>query len=263
MSNNNHINTLAEEIQEDVEWIENSLDLDLNGVTLRIRTNHLPLLEQLERYFAHVTPGSSDPDIEIFALEREALDTGLPFVDWAREAGKSGRKDSYADLSGGRVVRKIRTGMLFLQSESIRMAVGPCLQYDNQVINFICSQYMNWLQQNQWLVCHASGLEIQGRGVGIAGFSGGGKSTLMLNLLENEQINYLTNDRLFINSEGGTASARGIPKLPRVNPGTIVHNRRLHGLLSAQRREALLQLPPTELWSLEEKYDVLDRKSVV
>jgi HprK-related kinase B len=186
------------------------------------------------------------------------LESELSFTDWRREAGKSGRKDSYLDLPQARVIRKVRTGMVFLQSESLRIAAGPCLQHDNQLINFICSQYMTWLQQQGWLICHASGLEIAGRGLGIAGFSGGGKSTLMLNLLENEQFNFLTNDRLFIHSSGeGTVSARGIPKLPRINPGTIINNKRLHELISQQRRKELLQLPLEELWDLEEKYDVL------
>ena len=78
----------------------------------------------------------------------------------------------------------------------------------------------------------------------------------MLNLLEEDSVNYLTNDRLFIRSNNNTVQARGIPKLPRINPGTIVHNARLHKLLSKQRRDELLQLPAEELWHLEEKYDV-------
>jgi HprK-related kinase B len=44
--------------------------------------------------------------------------------------------------------------------------------------------------------------------------------------------------------------------LPRINPGTIVHNQKLHSLIPAQQRHALLQMPPAELWELEEKYDV-------
>jgi HprK-related kinase B len=55
----------------------------------------------------------------------------------------------------------------------------------------------------------------------------------------------------------GATRAAGIPKLPRVNPGTIVHNARLQGLVSPQRRAELLALPAAELWHLEDKYDVL------
>lgn len=256
MPDNTDITALTHTLQGDAELLDESLDLELGGYTMRIRSNHLPLLKRLAKYFAHVAPGTSEPDIEILAIEREVVDSGLEFTDWAREPGKTGRKDAYFDIPGTRVVLKVRTGMLFLQSENARIAAGPCLQYDNQVINFINSQYMNWLQHNGWLICHASGLEIKGQGVGLAGFSGGGKSTLMLNLLDDDGVNYLTNDRLFIRSGNKSVLARGIPKLPRINPGTIVHNQRLQGLLSKERREELLRLPPQELWDLEEKYDV-------
>jgi len=256
MSDSIKIDSLVKMLQGDAELIDECLDLDLNGYTMRIRTNYPLLLERLTKYFAHVLPGDAEPDIEVLAIEREVLDSGLAFTDWAREPGKTGRKDAYFDIPGARVVLKVRTGMLFMQSESVRIAAGPCLQYDNQVINFINSQYMNWLQHNGWLICHASGLEINGHGVGLAGFSGGGKSTLMLNLLDDDGVNYLTNDRLFIRSDNNAVHARGIPKLPRINPGTIVHNRKLQSLLSKERREDLLRLPPQELWDLEEKYDV-------
>ena len=43
---------------------------------------------------------------------------------------------------------------------------------------------MNWLQHRQWLICHASALAAEGHGFAVAGLSGGGKSTLMLNLLD-------------------------------------------------------------------------------
>jgi HprK-related kinase B len=116
---------------------------------------------------------------------------------------------------------------------------------------------MNWLQQRGWLICHAAGLVYNDQTLGIAGFSGGGKSTLMLHMLENPEIKYLTNDRLFIKLDSTTTHAVGIPKLPRINPGTIVHNPRLHPLIPAQQREALLAMPREELWELEEKFDVI------
>jgi HprK-related kinase B len=116
---------------------------------------------------------------------------------------------------------------------------------------------MNWLQNRDWLICHAAGLVHNGHTLGIAGFSGGGKSTLMLHMLENPDIHYLTNDRLFIKEVSGAVHSAGIPKLPRINPGTIVHNPRLHPLIPAQQREELLNMPNEELWHIEDKYDVL------
>ena len=252
------LTTAAERLLHHAEISATTLYLTLGECHLGIRSNSEKLLSGLQRYFAHVV--SSQPeqvDMEIIAIEQAPPDLGIGFIDWAREPGKTGRKDSYFDIPDGRMVRKVRTGMVFLQSETYRIAAGPCEQYDNQVINFINAQYMNWLQQRGWFICHASGLVHHGQGLGIAGLSGGGKSTLMLQLLDKAEVSYLTNDRLFAKKVDGQVQMAGIPKLPRVNPGTIVHNPKLHALLPEQRRQELLALPPQQLWELEEKYDVL------
>ena len=252
--------SVADRLQDGATLCADELFLAPGECRLRLRSNSAELIARLGDYFSHVATAATAADIDIIAIERDAPDTGLAFVDWKREPGKTGRKDSYIDLPGGRVVRKVRTGMVFLQSEGNRMAAGPCLKYDNQVINFINSQYMNWLQHRGWLICHAAGLVYRGRGLAIAGFSGGGKSTLMLHILDDDAVNYLTNDRLFVRAQAGGVVACGIPKLPRINPGTIVHNRKLQGLIPEREREALLALPAGQLWELEDKYDVhIDR----
>ncbi len=257
MSTADPINDFAQALYDGAELCDQMLHLALGDCNLRIRSNSPEHIAQLTRYFAHVAGPATEPDIEVVAIERAEPDLGVAFTDWKREPGKTGRKDSYHDLEGGRLVRKVRTGMVFLQSQTLRIAAGPCIRYDNQVINFINAQYMNWLQNRGWLICHAAGLVENGRTLGIAGFSGGGKSTLMLHMMEHPQVNYLTNDRLFIRAGNSGVDAAGIPKLPRVNPGTIVHNPRLHSLIPAARRTALLAMPNEQLWELEDKYDVL------
>ncbi len=234
-----------------------ALFLQLGPCRLRLRSNSSELLRGLRRYFAPVLGAAGAADLEVTAVERAAPELGVEFTDWEREPGKTGRKDSYYELADGRLVRKVRTGLVFLQRFGVCIAAGPCVRYDNQVINFINAQYMNWLQNHGWRICHAAALAARGRGLGIAGFSGGGKSTLMLQLLEQPGVSYVTNDRLFVRREGATVQAVGIPKLPRVNPGTIVHNPRLHDLIPAPERARLLALPQAELWGIEDKYDVL------
>ena len=236
---------------------EKSLWLDLEGCRLQLQSNSQTLLDRLTVYFSHALTDPGDVDLQVKAVESEALQLSLEFTDWRREPSKSARKDAYADLSGARLLHKVRTGMLFLVSETQSIAAGPCLENDNQVINFINTRYMNWLQNRGWVICHASGLVYDGRGLAMAGLSGGGKSTLMLQLMDNDQIDFLTNDRLFVRKQGEVVSVLGVPKQPRINPGTIVHNPRLHALIPASRREQLLALPPQELWDLEEKYDVM------
>jgi HprK-related kinase B len=251
----------ADALLDGAELAADELHLALGECHIRVRSNSVEHIAQLRDYFGHVLGPAADATIEIIAVERPApdpaSDLGVDFVDWKREPGKTGRKDSYVDLHGARLIRKVRTGMVFLQSESACVAAGPCREYDNQVINFINAQYMNWLQHRGWHICHAAGLVHGGKTLGIAGFSGGGKSTLMLRLLEHPEVNYLTNDRLFIRREDDGVQAVGIPKLPRVNPGTIVHNSRLHPLIPEEQRRALLELPADELWHLEDKYDVM------
>ena len=210
------VESLSNELIGSRELCEQTLQLGLGGCVIDIRSNSEALIDGLSRHFSHVSCCGKAADMEVTAIEREEPELSVEFRDWKREPGKTGRKDSYYDLAEARLVRKVRTGMVFLQSKNQRIAAGPCIRYDNQVINFINAQYMNWLQQRGWLICHAAGLVQNGHTLGMAGFSGGGKSTLMLHLLENEHYHYLTNDRLFIRREEGRVDAAGIPKLPRV-----------------------------------------------
>ncbi len=254
---NEQLRQFAGRLQDGYSLLEDALYLSAGQCRIRFRTNSEVLMGKLARYFAHVLVDATETDFEVIAIDSPEPDLGVEFTDWKREPGKTGRKDSYFDFPDGRLVRKVRTGLVFLQSESCRIAAGACARHDNQVINFINAQYMNWLQRNEWLICHAAALVHNGKALGMAGFSGGGKSTLMLRMLENDATKYLTNDRLFIRQQSGQVSAAGIPKLPRVNPGTIVHNARLHPLIPEAERNALMALPKEELWHLEDKYDVM------
>ena len=250
------LQALAAILQQGEALCPQQLALAPGDCLLRIRSNSPELIRQLGDYFDFVRSDDGVADIEVIAIDSAVLDTGIDFTDWSREPGKTGRKDACYDLPGGRLVHKVRTGMLFLQSESLRIAAGPCRQYDNQVINFINSQYMNWLQQLDWLICHAAALCSGSRGLVIAGFSGGGKSTLMLHMLERDRTAFLSNDRVFIRRMDGALQMRGIAKLPRINPGTLLNNRRLHMLATPEKLQHWNSMASNELWHLEEKYDV-------
>lgn len=230
---------------------EGEIVLDLDGYKISVRSNSEELIEKLGIYFSH-TLGTGPADIEIIAIDGPSPNLDVEFQEWKREPGKTGRKDAFYDLEDGRLILKVRTGMVFLQSETLLLCAGPSLENDNQVINYINAQYMNHLQHNGALICHASGLVSKNAALGIAGFSGGGKSTLMLHILAKSGISFLTNDRLFINED----MAIGVPKLPRINPGTILNDENLIDMLSPERQAELKALPLDELWHLEEKYDV-------
>lgn len=251
--------TAAERLLSDFPLIDEPLTLDFSGYRVSVRSNSGELLERLGDYFSTIRIEAGE-GIEVTVIESPPFEPGVEFVDWKREAGKVGRKDAIHDLTDGRLVQKVRTGMLFLQSPHHRIARGPCLENDNQVINFLNSQYMNHLQNRGHLICHAAAAVVGGEAIGIAGFSGGGKSSLMLRLMGlSPEARYLTNDRLFLSRDSpgaGKTQARGIPKLPRVNPGTLVSIPELGPLVSAERRTELLEMPAADLWKLEEKHDV-------
>ncbi|QBZ83798.1 HPr kinase/phosphorylase [Hydrogenovibrio crunogenus] len=246
--------------------VPESITIGLPGFSIEISTNSPVLLKTLKAYFNPVLlpdPIKTPPSLKVAAYENhQFIDRGIQWQDWKREAGKSGRKDSFIDIEEKnetqRLIYKVKTGVLFWQKNDTPVAVGPVEQHPNQIINFILTQYLNENLRQGWLLGHAAGLEIQHKGIAIAGLSGGGKSTLMLHLLEDGE-HFISNDRLLLNTQQtarpGQFWMRGIPKQPRINPGTIVYNKRLHKLISQERRQELLALPTEMLRELEEKYD--------
>ncbi len=249
--------TVADSLRHNVTFIDDVLWLTLGECTIRCESNNAALLTTLTKYFAPFIGHDKKADIHVQLIEKEPLLPNFTFQDWVREPGKTGRKDSFVDLPDGRLLRKVRTGMIFLQSTDALIASGPCLLNDNQVINFINAQYMNWLQQRNWLICHAAAASVNHQGVAICGFSGGGKSTLMLRLLDDPNVQFVSNDRLFLQIKNQQVLAAGVAKLPRINPGTALNNPRLASLIPASQHAALNNLPKQELWELEDKYDVI------
>lgn len=241
---------------EQTTWLT-PLILQLNEQIIALETSSQDLRQTLERYFECVLCDPiHTPDVIVQAIEAPAYDeTQLTWQDWPRPASKSGRKDAiFDDTPEGRLVYKVKTGMLFWQKSTLPLAIGPVRAHPNQVINFILTQNLNHHLRHNWLLGHAAGLQIQGQGLAIAGLSGGGKSTLMLHLLAQGE-HFISNDRLLLKQQGQQVLMRGIPKQPRINPGTIVHNPRLQGLISETARQDYLAMPEHELRQLEYKFD--------
>ena len=231
------------------------LDLVVGDCRIGVQSDSAELISRLSSYFRHWATGPCTADILITAVEMAPPDLALDFQDWKRDPGKLGRKDAFADLPDGRVVRKVRTGMQFLMTEGQRLTVGPCLENNNQVINFVVNQYISWLLRRGSVLCHAAGVARGSRGLALVGASGGGKSTLALHLIS-RGLDFVSNDRLPVHRDGGQARMAGVPKLPRINPGTVLNNPDLATILPPGRAKALSRLAPKALWELEEKYDV-------
>ncbi|SDJ69196.1 HprK-related kinase B [Aliiruegeria lutimaris] len=214
-----------------------------------------PLRSILADYFSDALDAPGNPDATVEVLDGQTLTPAPDWVDWAREPGKTGRKDAIFDLEDGRLVHKVRTGVSFVQSPERLVAFGPAAEHPNQVINFVNTQFLNICQRQGWQICHAAALGNGRRSLGIAGLSGGGKSTSVLRLMDIDGLAYITGDRLLVR-KGTPPDALGIPKLPRINPGTIHGNPRLHGMLDNVRRAELAAMPGEALWKLEEKHDL-------
>jgi HprK-related kinase B len=91
------------------------------------------------------------------------------------------------------------------------------------------------------------------RGIAFAGASGVGKSTMALALID-RGYRFVTNDRLLVRAWGDRVDMVGLPKMPRVNPGTVLRLPRLSGLVADRSRYDAMDR--RDLWALEEKRDV-------
>lgn len=223
---------------------------------IEVESNSRALIEHLTDYFHDfVTEQPPEPAVRVSAVDTDVCEPDMDFTIKEPDPGKSRIKEEYVDLEDGRIVRKRLTGMLFLLGQGIDLACGPCLENDNQVINFINNRFIEWTLKGGSLLCHAAGVSVAGRGLAIAGSSGAGKSTLALQVMDGD-IDYVSNDRLMVRRDGDRVSMVGVPKLPRVNPGTILHNPSLHGLMDEESLREAASLPQEELWELEDKYDV-------
>ena len=234
---------------------QHRLGLKFGDCLIELRSNSAELVERLGAYFSDFTAAPDKPDLMVTALEGPDWQPDLRLTQKEPDPGKHKIKEEYADLPGGRLVRKRLTGMVFLMGAGLNLAYGPCLANDNQVVNFINSRHIQWLLERGWLLCHASGVSKDGHGLALAGVSGAGKSTLALHLMGRD-LNFVSNDRLLIHRGSNGLAMSGVAKLPRINPGTALNNPALQSVMPSQEAEEFAKLPKEELWSLEHKYDV-------
>lgn len=252
---NDALNALLQELDRGMHDASYRLNLKFSGRIYEIRCNDRVVRDRLADYFSEHVPDSQTPTDQVVGiLQGDYPLPDLVWADWLRETGKSGRKDAYHDLPGSRLLRKVRTGMHYWQRQQAPIAFGPCRENESQVINFILNQHMSYLQNEGSIICHAAAVSHQDQGLALCAFSGGGKSTLALTLM-NQGIDFVSNDRLFIRRGPTGARLFGVAKQPRINPGTILNNPRLTGLLPETRRAELESWPRERLWALEEKYD--------
>lgn len=261
------LNSLIDELSSD----NTELTIRLHDQVFIIRSNNSSFIHALTLYFPESiqikTPNTSQQSqsplpIKLYAIDNHQLQTvGTNWQDWPRPANKTGRKETFHDFHylghSNRFVFKLKTGMLFWQhSHSLPLvAVGEIEKNQNQIINFILTQSLNHHLRQNWLLGHCSALRWQNKTLAFAGLSGGGKSTLMLHFM-NQHQRFISNDRIVIKLQGQTQTLiKGIPKHPRINPGTIINNSALSSLVSEQQKSEFQAMPTECLRQLEQKFD--------
>jgi len=257
--------------------------LDLGDCRIEVRSNSQPLLAELDAYFGGFVAGPGPVHVTLTALEAPEAAIPLELIAKQPDPGKERIKEEYVDVPGGRLVRKRLTGMVFLFGHGLNLAVGPCGKNPNQVVNFVNNRYIEYKMHQGCLLGHsaavaklrphANGGAVEGtendnlRGLALCGFSGAGKSTLAMHIMSRGAL-FVSNDRLLVapektlekNAAGAHGRAglcmSGVPKLPRINPGTALNNPHLARVVPGDDKRRFLELDEDDLWGLEHKYDV-------
>ncbi len=245
------------------------LDLDLPDCRARIRVCAPGVYDALREYFAEFiaaeTAEVAAPDLLITAVATDG--TPLPPALAGRLTIKEddkGRpaKEAWIDLDDGRIVHKIRTGVVIVMGRGVELIAGPIGDHVDQVVNFVNHRLMQRWIADGGVLAHAAGITRGERGLILCGCSGAGKSTLALHMMAvDPSLAFVSNDRAVLDRKtaDGRPGARllGIPKHPRVNPGTVLHNPSLGSMIDEEERRRYAAMPIAELRFLEEKRDAV------
>lgn len=231
-----------------------TVPLQFGNMRINVLTNSHLLQDKLMSYYRDFTGKGGSAEIEIRAIDMPSLQVDVPLTIKQPDPGKSKIKEEYADLADGRIVRKRLTGMVFVFGGNRHVALGSCVSNDNQVVNFINNRFIEFLIKGGCLLFHAAGVSWKGRGLTISGFSGTGKSTLALHIMRSG-TDFVSNDRVMVEKEFQTLTMYGVAKMPRVNPGTVLHNPSLESVIPPEERKKFEALSQNKLWDLEHKYD--------
>ncbi len=251
--------TLAAAIRRD-HPAAHRLDLRFGDCAVAVHADREETIGALADYYGpFVTAADPAPPITVTVHQADPPDLPVSFTRKPPDPGKTRIKEEFVDLPDGRIVRKRLTGMIFLFGEGDHLAVGPCRENLNQVINFINNRYIEWKLCDGCLLGHAAGVLLDGRGLALAGTSGAGKSTLALELM-NHGARFVSNDRIMVTETDQGLSMFGVAKLPRINPGTALNNPNLEKIVPDADRERFSGLSRDRLWAVEHKYDApIDR----
>jgi HprK-related kinase B len=230
------------------------VSLRIGQIPVQIAVNNARLETRVRRYFAPFIARAEGNPLRIIGVQGEPLfdRRRLPSVEGLERIPKA----SYYDCEGVRCIRKNRTGVGHYVAGGKFYAVGDLLRYPMQLLNLVSSAYGQRLRELGYAALHASCVARRGQALVFAGNSGSGKSSTALAAMESG-CDFVSNDRTFLRRAGdGSIEVAGVPKWPRVNPGTLLANHRLRRLLAPDKRAEYAKMDPADLWDVEDKHDV-------
>lgn len=236
-----------------------TLHLKFLDFRIDVATNSLRAAKRLQSYFRiyqAVPAGEPNMRLCVVRARPEYDDTRLQV--WERSAGTRPPKESYYDRGGVRFILKNRTGVLIKLGEGEAAIIGDIDRHLNQAVNLIGTLFGLSLVDRGYAMLHASAVARTDNGEAtiFLGNSGSGKSSLALYIIERGGYDYVSNDRVLLKVGRGTVHVVGLPKKPRVNPGTLLASARLSGLLRPGKRTAYEGMDAADLWHVEDKHDV-------
>jgi HprK-related kinase B len=240
--------------------VANGLALHFGECTVAVETEDAAVAAKLRRYFGDFAADLKDgdrPRTLLRVIEEEATEPEEGLIAWTEKG-----KDAFLDLPTGRYVRKMRTGVTISIQEdswsSIWTMRGPVNHNFSQVINMLGNIYGLNLMDRGSAMIHASAVaNPKGHAIAIMAQSGMGKSSVAVRLME-QGFDFISNDRVILEppiADDGVI-AHGLPKLPRVNPGTLLDGEHTRFILDPAAQDRYAALPREELWQVEEKYDL-------
>jgi HprK-related kinase B len=240
--------------------VEHSLALRFGNVTIGVETEDSGIQARLRRYYDGFAEGLREnhrPRTVIRVIEQAAAQPDEELVTWMERG-----KEAFMDLPSGRLVRKLRSGIsISIQEDSwssFWTLRGPVSRNFSQLVNLIGTAYGLHLLDNGGSMIHASAVcDSAGRTIAVMGQSGVGKASVAVRLLE-RGFDFVSNDRVILEPHltGRTVVAHGLPKLPRVNPGTLLDGEKTRFVLDAASQDLYAALPREELWKIREKHDI-------
>ncbi len=244
--------------------------LDLHGVKISVSADSDEVAGLLRQYYADYLSTADPESAGEECCRIEALQQWIE-VDQHElaiyvEKGKTKPKEAFLDDpgSGMRLMLKVRSGVLALLGPRHLRVTGDLVDNINQLNNIINAVFIIDRMDAGYTLFHASALALGDRGMILSGRSGAGKSSAAIWTLDHG-ISIISNDRLLARRAAGAGTEGipmlGVPKKPRINPGTIVGNPKLHGMMPPAELARYRAMPKEELWHVEHKFD-LDVKTV-